>query len=145
MRVRRAEPVRCWISHNYPGSGDVSATGRLVVRCERPKNGVACDEHWRAIGGGEVDLPVTPGERDYHIRALTYDVGTDDVLQPKLLRAYNELLHRVTASLRDHIRGENGMSINNVVEMLHDFGAQHNCIEETNWVFRRSLDRTHDS
>ena len=33
----------------------------------------------------------------------TYEVGTENVLQPQVLRAYNELLHRVTASARDHV------------------------------------------
>ncbi len=28
----------------------------------------------------------------------TYEVGTEDVLDPQTLRAYNELLHRVTGS-----------------------------------------------
>src|SRR5690349_4253970 len=32
----------------------------------------------------------------------TYEVGTDRVVQPEMLRAYNELLHRVTGAVRDH-------------------------------------------
>jgi hypothetical protein len=56
----------------------------------------------------------------------TYEVGTDGVLQPEALRAFNEMEHRVTGSVRDHLRGIAGMPLEAVLEMLMDFGARHN-------------------
>ena len=41
----------------------------------------------------------------------TYEVGTDGVLEPEVLRGFNELEHRVTASLRGHLRGFEGMPL----------------------------------
>ena len=41
----------------------------------------------------------------------TYEVGTDRVVQPELLRAYNELLHRVTGAVRDHLLESKGYSL----------------------------------
>jgi hypothetical protein len=35
----------------------------------------------------------------------TYEVGTENVLHPQTLRAYNELLHRVTSSVVSHLSG----------------------------------------
>jgi len=32
----------------------------------------------------------------------TYEVGTDNVLEPQVLRSYNELLHRVTGAVVSH-------------------------------------------
>lgn len=56
----------------------------------------------------------------------TCETGTDKVLQPEPLRHYNEIQHRVTASLRDHlIRSEGGMPLNVVLEMLKDFGVRY--------------------
>lgn len=34
----------------------------------------------------------------------TYEAGTENVLKPHLLRAYNAVLHRVTAAIRDHLQ-----------------------------------------
>lgn len=56
----------------------------------------------------------------------TYEVGTERVLQPEMLRAYNELLHRVTAAVREHLLAENGYSVETIVELVRDFGAKHN-------------------
>lgn len=54
----------------------------------------------------------------------TYEVGTDRVLQPELLRGYNELLHRVTGATRDHLLNSEGYSLMDVLEMLRDFGEK---------------------
>ena len=32
-----------------------------------------------------------------------YEVGTENIIKPQLLRTYNELLHRVTGAMRDHL------------------------------------------
>lgn len=55
----------------------------------------------------------------------TYEPGSDMVLQPELLRSYNEVLHRVTGSLRDYIESRPGMPIDNVISMIADFGERH--------------------
>jgi hypothetical protein len=55
----------------------------------------------------------------------TYDVGTENVLHPQKLRAYNELLHRVTGSVVSHLTGEKGYSLGTIVEMVREFGAHH--------------------
>lgn len=51
----------------------------------------------------------------------TYIPGTDNVAKPETLRHYNEIQHRVTASLRDYIVGSSGMPLDAVLEMLEDF------------------------
>lgn len=48
----------------------------------------------------------------------TYEVGTDEVRAPRDLRAYNELLHRVTASVVSNLAGSNGFPLESVVEMV---------------------------
>src|ERR1039458_4127761 len=35
----------------------------------------------------------------------TYEVGTDNILEPQVLRSYDELLHRVTGAVVDHVLG----------------------------------------
>src|SRR5215472_9237066 len=47
----------------------------------------------------------------------TYEVGTERVLQPEVLRAYNELLHRVTVAARDHLLRSAGYSLQDILEM----------------------------
>jgi hypothetical protein len=38
----------------------------------------------------------------------TYEVGGDDIRDPKRMRRFNELLHRVVNQLRHQIRGDHG-------------------------------------
>ena len=64
----------------------------------------------------------------------TYEAGTENVLEPQLLRAFNELLHRVTAAVSQHIREERGLSLESIVEMIQDFGVEHNFLGLTSWV-----------
>jgi hypothetical protein len=66
----------------------------------------------------------------------TYEVGTDSVSEPKVLRAYNELLHRVTASVRDHMLGEGGMPLEEVIQMMEAFGVEQNRVEEIKWALK---------
>jgi hypothetical protein len=56
----------------------------------------------------------------------TYEVGTSGVKDPKLLRAFNEILHRVTASLREYQQGREGIPLSTVLKMLKDFGTKNN-------------------
>ena len=63
-----------------------------------------------------------------------YEAGTENVLEPRMLRAYNELLHRVTAAVSDQIMGASGYSLECILEMIQDFGAEHNCLELMSWA-----------
>ena len=55
----------------------------------------------------------------------TYEVGTDNVEQPQVLRAYNELLHRVTGAVSDHLLNQRGYSLQTLLEMMDDFGLRY--------------------
>ncbi len=72
----------------------------------------------------------------------TYEVGTEGVVEPRALRAYNELLHRVTGSVVDHILGKEGYSLELILEMTRKFGTQHNRVSEISSALSRILERT---
>ncbi len=67
----------------------------------------------------------------------TYEAGTGNVLHPRLLREYNELLHRVTGALRNHVAGTKGYSIEAIIEMMHAFGARNNRAGAIAWVLKQ--------
>jgi hypothetical protein len=69
----------------------------------------------------------------------TYEAGTENVLDPRLLRAYNELLHRVTSAVVSHLSGIAGYSFESILEMLRSFGVRHNRVNEMEWVLNRVL------
>jgi hypothetical protein len=75
---------------------------------------------------------LTIGARD------TYEVGTEAVLEPGVLRAYNELLHRVTDAVVQHLTGSQGYSLEDILEMLRSFGERHNRIGEMKWLIERA-------
>ena len=68
----------------------------------------------------------------------TYEVGTDNVLEPQVLRAYNELMHRVTASVRDHLIGLKSFSVETVLELMQAFGEKHNRVRVIEWTIERA-------
>jgi hypothetical protein len=68
----------------------------------------------------------------------TYEAGTDRVLQPELLRAYNELLHRVTGAALDHLLERKGYSLQDVLEMLRAFGEKNGRIGEMKWALEHA-------
>jgi hypothetical protein len=72
----------------------------------------------------------------------TYEAGTENISEPKVLRAYNELQHRVTGSLRDHILGTKGIPVSAIHDMMREFGSQHNRVEEMDWALGRAFART---
>ena len=72
----------------------------------------------------------------------TYEVGTSGVLQPEMLRGFNELQHRVTGSLRDHLRGTAGMPLEAVLEMLTQFGARNNLKADIKHAISSAQERT---
>jgi hypothetical protein len=75
----------------------------------------------------------------------TYEAGTENVLDPQGLRAYNELLHRVTSAVVSHLSGTDGISLETILEMIRGFGARHNRAKEIEWVLDRALPQTKSS
>jgi hypothetical protein len=68
----------------------------------------------------------------------TYEMGTDRVLQPELLRAYNELLHRVAGAACDHLLGQEGYSLEIILEMLRAFGEKNGRSPEMEWALQQA-------
>jgi hypothetical protein len=69
----------------------------------------------------------------------THEVGTEHVLDPETLRAYNELLHRVTGSVVNPLSSSPGQSLAVIVEMVHSFGIRHNRVREMDWALQNAL------
>lgn len=72
----------------------------------------------------------------------TYEVGTTSVLEPEVLRVFNEVAHRVTGSLRSHLRGAAGMPLDAVLKMLTEFGARYNRTKDVQYVIARAQELT---
>jgi hypothetical protein len=72
----------------------------------------------------------------------TYEVGTENVVEPRVLRAYNELLHRVAGSVVDHLLGKAGYSLESILEMTRQFGTKHNRAGEIDSALNRVLNQT---
>lgn len=68
----------------------------------------------------------------------TYEAGTESVLQPTVLRAYNELLHRVTGAVRDHLTGTEGYSFEDILEMTRAFGEKNRRAFEIKWALEQA-------
>jgi hypothetical protein len=73
----------------------------------------------------------------------TYEVGTNNVLDPQLLRAYNELLHRVTAAVSDTLLGVEGYSLETILDLIQAFGKRHNRVGEMDWAVERARRTLH--
>jgi|SRR4029077_2128707 hypothetical protein len=71
----------------------------------------------------------------------TYEAGTENVLEPQVLRSYNELLHRVTAAVRDHVVGADRFSLETILDMVREFGTRHSRVGEINSALNRALQR----
>lgn len=71
----------------------------------------------------------------------TYEVGTENVLDPQTLRAYNELLHRVTGSVLRPLSSSPRQSLEVIVEMVHSFGARYNREREMDWALQNALEQ----
>ena len=72
----------------------------------------------------------------------TYEVGTENVLEPQVLRSYNELLHRVTAAVLEHVVGTDGFSLETIFEMAHEFGARYGRVGEIKSALNSAMQRT---
>jgi hypothetical protein len=69
----------------------------------------------------------------------TYEVGTENILKPQLLRAYNELLHRVTGAIRDHLlESKHCTPLEAVLDGMLALGTSHNAEAEMLWVVRQA-------
>ena len=68
----------------------------------------------------------------------TYEVGTDRVLQPELLRSYNELLHRVIGAAIDYLMKSEGYSLKDVLELLRAFGEKNGRGGEIRWALEQA-------
>jgi hypothetical protein len=71
----------------------------------------------------------------------TYEAGTDRVLEPEVLRAYNELLHRVCGSVTDHLMDGRGYSVEIILEMMRAFGQKHNRVDAIKWTIENALEK----
>ena len=72
----------------------------------------------------------------------TYEIGTEHVLDPETLRAYNELLHLVTGSVVCPLASSPGQSLAIVVEMMRSFGVRYNRVAEMDWALENALQQT---
>jgi hypothetical protein len=68
----------------------------------------------------------------------TYQIGTENILDPVALRAYNEVQHRITGALISHLLGKGGMPLKTVLEMVEDFGKVRHQTENTRWAIRQA-------
>ena len=68
----------------------------------------------------------------------TYEVGTEGVVQPELLRAYNELVHRVTGATLDHLLEREGYSLNDILQMMRAFGERNARTGEMRWALEQA-------
>jgi hypothetical protein len=71
----------------------------------------------------------------------TYAFQSETVREPKVLRGYNELQHRVTASLLSHVTGEPGLSLEDVVKLLQEFGIRVDRTDEVGRALESALER----
>jgi hypothetical protein len=78
----------------------------------------------------------------YHLTICardTYEPGTDRVLHPELLRAYNELQHRVTANLMHRLSAANAYPLQNTLELLQSFGEQNGRTGDMQFAWRQAV------
>jgi hypothetical protein len=70
----------------------------------------------------------------------TYEVGTENVLNPQMLRAYNELLHQVIGSVLDRLAGSRE-SVESTIQVIRSFGIEQNRVAEVDWALKYALQR----
>jgi hypothetical protein len=61
----------------------------------------------------------------------TYEFGTEDVLNPQTLRAYNELLHQIIGSIISRLAGSKE-PVESTIEMIHLFGVEQDRVKRVN-------------
>lgn len=72
----------------------------------------------------------------------TYEVGTENVLEPQTLRAFYELLHVVTGSVVSRLAESPGYTFQSIIEMVRSFGINYGRTREMNWALERALQMT---
>jgi hypothetical protein len=93
-------------------------------------------------GGAETELLTRIAHTLTICARDTYEVGTEHVLDPGTLRAYNELLHRVTGSVVSPLSSSPGQSLEVIVELVHSFGTRHNRVREMDWALENAFQQT---
>jgi len=68
----------------------------------------------------------------------TYEIGTENVLNPQTLRAYNELLHQVIGSMLDRLAGSQE-PVESTIETIRSFGIEQDRVEEVEWALKCAL------
>jgi hypothetical protein len=71
----------------------------------------------------------------------TYEAGTENVLEPQVLRSYNDLLRRATAAVREHVLETDGFPLETIIEMVSDFGTRHHRVGEISFALNRAMQR----
>ena len=97
-----------------------------------PLNVESLSNHARTVLLARLASALTICARD------TYEVGTDRVMEPELLRAYNELMHRVTGATLDHLLERGGYSLNDILEMVRAFGEKNGRTGEMRWALEQA-------
>ena len=75
----------------------------------------------------------------------TYEAGTENVLKPSALRAYNEAQHRITAAIIDRLQGADFMALHDVIEMLDILGKEYGETENIEFFLKEAFRCCHNS
>src|SRR5437773_2120044 len=105
------------------------------------KGETACLRKWNLFRTrlGSKSLRASRTSSQYALKTPTKLGQTRCVIHD--LRAYNELLHRVTASVVNNIAGSKGFPLESVVKMVRSFGVQRSRVKEMEWVLERAFKR----
>jgi hypothetical protein len=63
------------------------------------------------------------------------------VLEPEILCAYNELLHRVCGAVTDHLMARQGYSVESILELMRAFGQKHSRVNAIKWTIEWALEK----
>ncbi len=69
----------------------------------------------------------------------TYEAGTENVLKPSVLRAYNEVQHRVTAAIRDRLEEHDAIPLRDIFEMIDILGKKYEEADNINFLFEQTF------
>jgi hypothetical protein len=72
----------------------------------------------------------------------TYEVGTETVLEPQVLRGYNELLHRVAGAVIDRLSGAESYPLEDIFKMMQAFGERNHRMSQINWAIGHAAGKT---
>jgi len=71
----------------------------------------------------------------------TYEPGTENIAEPRVLRGYNELMHRVTSCISMHVEGDKTFPLEEIIKMMEDFGRTFDQTNEIGWVLKSAQER----